>query len=105
MLAIFMDNVSYHRSKETRSKMNELNIRAIYNVAYRPDLNPIENYFALLKRAYKRERLRKISRSEEYDPTQLVGEFFAHISKESINNIVERAQNLWREIIMSRLQI
>ncbi len=35
-LAIFMDNLSVHRSRLVRDRMNELDIKAVFNVPYSP---------------------------------------------------------------------
>ncbi len=54
---IFMDNLSVHKSSETRAAMAELNIRCIFNVPYSPQFNPIERGFSVVKNHYKRARL------------------------------------------------
>ena len=54
---IFMDNLSVHKSSETRAAMAELNIRCIFNVPYSPQFNPIERDFSIFKNHYKRARL------------------------------------------------
>lgn len=54
---IFMDNLSVHKSGETRAAMAELNINYIFNVPYSPQFNPIERSFSVVKNHYKRARL------------------------------------------------
>jgi hypothetical protein len=42
---LFMDNASFHRNEEVRKHMEELNIKPIFNVAYRFEFNPCERLF------------------------------------------------------------
>ena len=61
---IFMDNLSVHKSGETRSAMAELNIKYIFNVPYSPQFNPIERSFSVVKNHYKRARLNAMKNGE-----------------------------------------
>ena len=47
--ALFMDNASYHKSEIVRKCLLEANVPAIYNLVATPVLNPIEQYFGVLK--------------------------------------------------------
>ena len=42
---IFMDNASYHKSRKTRQELKRIRMQLIYNKAYNPEYNPIENVF------------------------------------------------------------
>jgi transposase len=44
-----MDNASFHKSEKTRILIENRGARLLYLPPYSPDLNPIENYWALLK--------------------------------------------------------
>jgi transposase len=44
-----MDNASFHKSERTRLLIEKRGARLLYLPPYSPDLNPIENYWALLK--------------------------------------------------------
>ena len=48
-----MDNLSVHRSKTTIAYMDSLGLVPIFNAAYSPDYNPIENLFSVVKGAYR----------------------------------------------------
>jgi len=56
-LAIFMDNLSVHKTFKVRETMRKLNMIPIYNVPYSPDYNGIESYFFLVKQIYKKTLL------------------------------------------------
>ena len=48
-VALFLDNLSVHRSKKARAKMEELGILPIFNIVYQCELQPIELVFSKLK--------------------------------------------------------
>ena len=48
-IAIFMDNLSVHKTKRVDELMNELEIYPIFSVPYSPQYNGIESYWFLLK--------------------------------------------------------
>ena len=56
-LAVFMDNLAVHKTKQARELMDSLGIRPIYNAPYSPNGNPIERVFGLLKQAFRKLRL------------------------------------------------
>ena len=47
---ILMDNVRFHHSKIIKDCINKTTNKIIYNIAYNPDTNPIENCFSILKK-------------------------------------------------------
>jgi len=53
---IIMDNAPYHISKETRKLIEKMGCRLIYLPPYSPDLNKIENYWAIIKKYVKKYR-------------------------------------------------
>ena len=46
---VVLDNASFHKSEKTRLLIEEREARLLFLPPYSPDLNPIENYWALLK--------------------------------------------------------
>jgi transposase len=52
--AIFLDNLSVHKTKEAKLIFEQLNITEIYNIPYSPQFNGIECYFAQVKAYYKK---------------------------------------------------
>ena len=44
-----MDNLTTHTSKKTKKTMQDLRIKALFNLPYSPDLNGIESTFSKVK--------------------------------------------------------
>ena len=52
--ALFLDNLSVHKTKEAKLLFEALNITEIFNVPYCPQFNGIESYFSQIKATYKK---------------------------------------------------
>ena len=52
--ALFLDNLSVHKTKDAKLLFEELNITEIFNVPYCPQFNGIESYFSQVKATYKK---------------------------------------------------
>jgi transposase len=50
---LIMDNASFHKSSRTKSIIEAAGCKLKFLPAYSPDLNPIENFWALLKAKLK----------------------------------------------------
>lgn len=50
---VVMDNAPFHKSKKTRELIESVGCKLLYQPAYSPDLNPIENQWNTLKEIYK----------------------------------------------------
>jgi transposase len=48
-----MDNASFHKSKKTRELIASVGCKVIFLLPYSPDLNPIEKFWANMKRWIK----------------------------------------------------
>ena len=56
-IALFMDQLAVHKSREVRPWYEKLDITPVYNVAYSPEFNPIEAAFSKVKRIFNQRRL------------------------------------------------
>lgn len=69
---VIMDNASFHKSQKTKDLINSAGCKTLFLPPYSPDLNPIELFWANLKRTI-RENLKKFtSLSEAIDHSFLV---------------------------------
>lgn len=50
---LYFDNLTVHKTKAVKKKLEDLKIIPIYNIPYSPDFNGIESYFSLVKGEYK----------------------------------------------------
>jgi len=53
---VIMDNCSIHKSTKVRALIESVECKLIYLPPYSPDLNPIENYWAVMKNQIKKQR-------------------------------------------------
>ena len=67
-----MDNFSAHKTNKIIQKLDELEIRVIYNVPYQPDYNPTEACFSKIKNHYKRKKLNLLVKEEEVNVESLI---------------------------------
>jgi len=87
-ICLYMDNLSVHRSKVTKERMNELGFGYIFGPSYSPDLNPIESVFSIAKSYIKKERLRAIASGEEVDIWKIIRESFDRINSLKVFNCI-----------------
>ena len=59
-IMLMMDNLSLHKSKETRNRMDELGFRYTYTPVYSPQYNGIEEVIGIGKQVVKKRRLELI---------------------------------------------
>ena len=56
-LAIFLDNLSVHRSRTVRQYCTRRGIRLVFNAPYSSEYNPVERLWALAKREFRRDMI------------------------------------------------
>lgn len=69
-VSLFMDNLRAHYSREVRQFAETLGWNIIYNAPYSSMFHCIEEVFSIIKRAYKKELIRRdfnLSDSEHFD--------------------------------------
>ena len=80
--AIFMDNLSVHKTRPVMDLYKELQITPIFNVPYSPDFNGIESYFSMVKAAYKRLLLQHVMNEERFQVVSLIKQALAEVEDE-----------------------
>lgn len=53
---VIMDNASFHKNIKIKNLIEKAGCRLVFLPPYSPDLNPIENYWAVLKKRIKKIR-------------------------------------------------
>lgn len=96
-IAVFMDNLSVHRTKSIQKQLDELDIPSIFSVPYSPDLNPVEHCFSKIKNHYKRKKLNMLMAGEDFDVDSLIEGAVAQLKKSDIVNNVRLSLKLINE--------
>ena len=87
--AVFLDNLSVHKTKEVQEACDRLRVRRIFNLPYRPDFNGIETYFSQVKGEYKRLLLERLLRGLKADSPGLIRQSVGLVEKEKAQRCVE----------------
>ena len=93
-LAVFLDNLSAHKTVEVSDAFKELDITPVFNATYAPEFNPIELIFAQVKLRYKADRLNKLANDIEYDERKMIMNAFNSVSKLTILNCIRHCLTL-----------
>ena len=93
-ICLFVDQLSVHRTHQSRETAAGLGIRIIYNVAYSPDYNPIETSFSKIKHAYKKGILRRFVQGIEPDFREVAAEAVQQVTLENVQNCVRSSMRL-----------
>ena len=75
-IALYMDNLSVHKSKEITERMDELGFAYIFGPAYSPDFNPVETIFSIAKSYVKKRRLAAVINGYDLDLWQTIRDSF-----------------------------
>jgi transposase len=79
--SVVIDNLSSHRGKVIRRLIGSVGTRLFFLPKYSPDLNPIEQLFAMLK-----HRLRAAARRSVDDVSNAIGEILNAITSGECQN-------------------
>ena len=80
--AIFLDNLSVHKTNLSKEMFKELKVTPIFNIPYSPQFNGIESYFSLLKNEYKNMLLQKVMKDENVEAVSLIKMAVANLDEE-----------------------
>jgi transposase len=86
---ILMDNVRFHHSKIVKDCIQETTNKILYNIAYNPDTNPIENCFSIIKKV--------VGNKDPTTETQLIKEIvnsFKYITKTKCKSFYKHSLNI-----------
>ena len=97
-LAIFMDNLSVHRSIGARKAMDWLGIKPLFNLAYSPDYNPIEMVFSQVKHHFKKDRLQKLANGELFDSMTAADDAHYKVPAASMDRCIRHSDRLLRDL-------
>ena len=89
--ALFLDNLSVHKTKEAKLLFERLNVTEIFNVPYCPQFNGIESYFSQVKATYKKLLLQCVISEAPYDTSGLIKQSIESISDENVKRCVRYA--------------
>ena len=87
-ICLYIDNLSVHRSKAVKERMDELGIAYVFSPIYSPDYNPVEYVFSMAKKKIKERRLEKILNEEEVDLWDIIKNSFKSIDRLKIAHCV-----------------
>ena len=93
-LALYMDNLSVHRSQEIIERMDELGLGYVFGPAYSPDFNPVETIFSGAKSYVKKQRLAAIINGYGIDLWQTVREAFDSIDVLKVVHSINHSDKL-----------
>ena len=91
-----MDNLSVHRSRDVKERLEELGMPAIFNAAYSCQNNPIEHVFSVVKHFFKKARLECIQLGKKEDMVKAIRASFEKVNVMEIRNMVLRCNECLR---------
>ena len=83
---VIMDNLGSHKAKATRQAIRSAGARLFFLPPYSPDLNPIEQVFAKLKRLLRRAEERTVE-----ETWKRIGQLLDHFEPEECANYIANA--------------
>jgi transposase len=89
--ALFLDNLSVHKTKDAKHLFEKVNITEIFNMPYCPQFNGIESYFSQLKATYKKILLKCVINDAPYDAIGLIKQSKKSVSNENATRCVRYA--------------
>ena len=93
-IAIFLDNLSAHKSDKSKTEAASLGFRLIFNVPYSPEFNPIEFTFSKIKQKFRSLRARKLAGVDQSSTRALVAQAVECLKKKDVVNSVNHVIKL-----------
>ena len=97
-IALFVDQLRVHWSKETKKAQALLDIVTIFNSAYSPNFNPCEGAISVCKRQIKKARLRALALNLDADVEQIIKDSAKKIEKQVCVNFINKSNQLLFEL-------
>ena len=95
-IALFMDQLPVHKSRDVQPEYSRLDITPVYNVGYSPELNPIEAIFSKVKAVFCRERLNNLVNKTGFNFERTITAAFRAITPEHCAACVRKSRHLLR---------
>ena len=87
-IALFLDNLSAHKSDKTKTEAARLGFRLIFNVPYSPEYNPIEFVFSKVKQKFRTLRARKMAGVIQDSHRSMVRQAVECVRKQEVVNCI-----------------
>ena len=86
-----MDNLSFHKSNDTKQRMDELGFYYAYTPIYSPKYNGIEEVIGIGKQLIKEKRLELIMRREYIDLLTVISDCLHNIDTHKAAKCIARS--------------
>ena len=93
-LALFMDQLRVHKSRDVQPEYARLDITPVYNVGYSPELNPIEAVFSKVKAVFCRGRLNSLVNKTGFNFDRAITAAFRSVTPEHCAACVRKSRHL-----------
>ena len=95
--ALFMDNLSVHRSRVVAQDLARRDVTPIFNVVYSPEYNPIEMSFALVKNRLRSLKTNAIINHSNRKTLDLIKTGFGSVDLKTTKNHINHCERLIQE--------
>ena len=89
--ALFMDNLSCHKTPTVMELYAKLDIDPIFNIADSPDFNAIEVCFSVVKLSYKQQWLNACANNLDFDKDEAITRAFEKVTPELVKHSAQRS--------------
>jgi transposase len=93
-IALFMDNLAVHKSRNVKPYYESLDITPVFNVSYSPEFNPIEAVFSKVKNVFNTKRLNCLVNKIGFNADNTIRFAFRTIYKDHCVACVRKSRHL-----------